>query len=55
MKIKLLKLTFLIAIILGMQSCQPNTCANGIKDGTETGIDCGGGDCPECGIWENCG
>jgi len=27
--------------------CQAATCGNGVKDGTETGIDCGG-NCPAC-------
>jgi hypothetical protein len=27
-----------------------NTCSNGIKDGNEEGVDCGG-DCPACFVW----
>ncbi|MBA3642965.1 MAG: hypothetical protein H0W59_02710 [Chloroflexia bacterium] len=30
------------------------TCANGVKDGNETDIDCGGSDCPACGVGERC-
>ncbi|MEO7329711.1 MAG: MopE-related protein, partial [Minicystis sp.] len=30
-------------------ACQPATCADGVQNGTETGIDCGGG-CPNCTV-----
>ncbi len=30
-------------------ACAPLTCANGMQDGNETGIDCGGADCGPCG------
>ncbi len=30
------------------------TCDNGENDGNETGIDCGGGDCPACGDGDPC-
>jgi len=28
---------------------EENTCFDGIMNGDETGVDCGGGDCPSCG------
>jgi hypothetical protein len=30
-----------------LHECQPSTCSNGLKDGTETDVDCGG-TCPPC-------
>lgn len=33
----------------------PATCFNGRRDGTETGVDCGGPDCPKCGAGQPCG
>ena len=30
------------------------TCSDGIKNGAETGVDCGGGTCPACGIGSTC-
>lgn len=30
-----------------MFSCNPTDCTNGVQDGNETGVDCGG-DCPNC-------
>ncbi len=32
----------------------PKLCADGIKDGNETDIDCGGGTCPPCSIARSC-
>jgi hypothetical protein len=33
----------------------PNgSCANGIKDGAETDIDCGGPACPKCVLGKQC-
>jgi hypothetical protein len=29
-------------------ACQAATCMDGVKNGAETGIDCGGGTCPAC-------
>ena len=29
-------------------SCAPPTCEDGIQNGEETGVDCGGPDCPDC-------
>ena len=34
--------------------CQPPTCTDGVKNGTETDIDCGGGSCPGCGARRHC-
>ena len=30
------------------------SCSNGMQDGTETGIDCGGGSCPQCPVGGGC-
>lgn len=35
-------------------SCQVPTCTDGIKNGNETGIDCGGGTCPACPLGQGC-
>ncbi|KAA0160243.1 hypothetical protein FNF31_04409 [Cafeteria roenbergensis] len=32
----------------------PATCFNGRRDGAETGVDCGGADCPKCGAGQLC-
>jgi hypothetical protein len=34
--------------------CQANSCLDGIKDGTETGVDCGGGTCKACPDGDTC-
>jgi hypothetical protein len=34
--------------------CFPATCNDGMKDGTETDLDCGGGVCPKCGPNKTC-
>lgn len=34
--------------------CTTGNCMDGIKNGTETGVDCGGGSCPACGIGQGC-
>jgi hypothetical protein len=34
--------------------CQAPSCLDMIKNGTETGIDCGGGTCPACGTGQGC-
>jgi hypothetical protein len=34
--------------------CQTPTCSDGIKNGNETGIDCGGGTCSTCGTGQGC-
>ena len=31
-----------------LSSCGPPTCEDGIQNGDETGVDCGGSDCPDC-------
>lgn len=31
------------------------SCTDGIANGTETDVDCGGGSCPACGIGDQCG
>ena len=40
-------------------ACQPSspTCQDGLQNGNETGVDCGGPDCPACGVaaCQNCG
>lgn len=41
-------INFLIMVLsITMLSCSGADCTNGIQDGTETNIDCGG-DCPPC-------
>jgi hypothetical protein len=32
----------------------PPTCTDGLKNGSETGVDCGGGTCPRCLNGDNC-
>lgn len=32
----------------------PDSCSNGVRDGDETGIDCGGPDCPPCTAGGTC-
>lgn len=34
--------------------CVPSSCSNSMKDGTETGIDCGGPSCGKCGNGQMC-
>lgn len=34
--------------------CQGPGCTNGIRDGEEVGVDCGGNDCPKCGVGSPC-
>src|SRR5205807_921661 len=37
--------------------CQPaggSSCTDGVKNGTETGLDCGGASCPKCGSGQGC-
>lgn len=34
--------------------CVPNVCKNQVKDGKETDVDCGGGDCPDCEVDKTC-
>jgi hypothetical protein len=42
------RLIILCFVITGLTSCHPVDCNNGIQDGNETGVDCGGA-CPNCG------
>ncbi|MFH1235592.1 MAG: hypothetical protein V1685_01485 [Parcubacteria group bacterium] len=37
-----------VAVCLPAKTAPPAHCTNGILDGDETGIDCGGADCPAC-------
>lgn len=39
---------------LGEQAGEGATCSNGVEDGTETDVDCGGPACSGCGIGEQC-
>ena len=34
--------------------CVAGNCSDGIKNGAETDIDCGGGTCPPCNVGKNC-
>jgi hypothetical protein len=34
--------------------CQAASCSDGLENGSETDIDCGGGGCPDCEIGEDC-
>lgn len=38
----------------GSGSSDPGPCFNGIQDGTETGVDCGGGSCGRCEDGHGC-
>lgn len=45
-----MKVNLMIAVLLSgvtLLSCKSGDCTNGIQDGKETGIDCGG-ECPKC-------
>jgi hypothetical protein len=35
-------------------TCDANQCHDGIKNGSETDVDCGGGTCPGCGVGKVC-
>lgn len=35
-------------------SCQPPSCTDGVKNGKETAVDCGGGACPKCPVCLQC-
>jgi hypothetical protein len=39
---------------VGTKKCDANQCNDGIKDGSETDVDCGGGSCPVCSVGEGC-
>ena len=34
--------------------CAESTCEDGVQNGNETDVDCGGGDCPGCNTGETC-
>ncbi|HEV7732449.1 MAG TPA: hypothetical protein VGR62_09830 [Candidatus Binatia bacterium] len=34
--------------------CQVPTCFDGVENGSETGLDCGGGSCPGCAVGQGC-
>jgi formylglycine-generating enzyme required for sulfatase activity len=34
--------------------CSPAACINGVQDGTETDVDCGGATCPKCADGKRC-
>jgi hypothetical protein len=36
------------------QTCSAPTCSDGVRNGTETGLDCGGGTCPACPTGQGC-
>ena len=36
-------------------ACKTATCEDGVKNGVEVDIDCGGADCPKCGLEQACG
>jgi hypothetical protein len=40
---------------LGFKVCMASTCGDGIKDGTESDVDCGGQSCYACGNALHCG
>jgi uncharacterized protein (TIGR02145 family) len=59
MKTARLLLYFLLASTLILTNCsadqeEPATCSDGIQNGTETGVDCGGASCPACPIEATC-
>jgi cysteine-rich repeat protein len=37
-----------------LSDCTVSTCADGVRGGAETGVDCGGPDCPGCPAGETC-
>jgi hypothetical protein len=39
---------------VGGMAGQANPCANGVRDGAETDVDCGGGGCPKCDANKAC-
>jgi uncharacterized protein (TIGR02145 family) len=59
MKTTRLLLYFLLTSTLILTNCsadqeEPATCSDGIQNGTETGVDCGGASCPACPIEPTC-
>lgn len=49
MKNKIITILGILALSFSINSCTVDTCDNGVKDGTETAVDCGG-DCTPCVI-----
>lgn len=50
-----LTLVFLATLTMSCgSSASSNSCTDGIMNGTESGIDCGGGSCPACGTGQGC-
>ena len=46
---------FGFTLLIFGNSCTPaSNCSDGIQNGTETGIDCGGNDCPACVVTPTC-
>jgi hypothetical protein len=44
-----------ISVTLGNGLCKPATCSDGIRNGNESGVDCGGGGvCPACAAGQTC-
>jgi Cys-rich repeat protein len=37
-----------------LDSCMGSPCMDGLLDGNETDVDCGGGTCPACGVGKKC-
>jgi hypothetical protein len=37
-----------------MNTCVPPSCTDGVLDGLETDVDCGGGTCPPCAVGKMC-
>jgi Cys-rich repeat protein len=35
-------------------TCIPGSCSDGVKNGQETDVDCGGGTCPPCAVTRDC-
>ena len=35
-------------------TCSPHSCTDGVQNGSETDVDCGGLDCPKCGPTKSC-
>ena len=52
-----LSLSLSPAHFLSLNGCYSSdpTCSDGVKNGAETGVDCGGGTCPTCGTGGGCG
>lgn len=45
-----MKNLILLTMVSFMFACNSTDCTNGIQDGNETGIDCGGSECATCSI-----